>query len=198
MNSKSKKILIIVCLSLVALLVITTVCLACIKTQFYDGVFGSTDAKAQAITVYHGGKDNTYVEGSAEYNKIVDLYKGSSKENVLLNIFEGAYSFDKDIRSYNTSITLNNSENTLIVFNYGEEQTLKYDGKEYKDASGKSVTFRSLIVSVDNNTNYMKEIKVYVCKDTAGGISKITPSYAISTVSKQAKLYEYITSLELI
>lgn len=194
---KTKRILIIVCLSLIAALIVTTICLACIKSTFYDGVFESTSTQADMINVYKYGNSNAYDKNDEEYNELVKLYKNSTKENILLSIFEGAYSFDTSINNWTgSSVTLNNSENIYLAFNYFETQTLKYEGETFKN-NGNDVTFKSLIVTVTNDSNYMKEVNIYVCSNNATD-STITPSFVIKTVAKQASLIEYIKGLDIV
>ncbi len=194
--SKTKKIIIIVALSLVGLLIATTVLLACLPKQYYDGVFNTTTAKADYIGVYRNGYHNDYDNQSNTYKQIEKLYKASTKENVLLSIFEGTGSFDESIEKYTTNLTLNNSENIYIAFVYNDKQTLNWQGKPYK-VNNSEVEFDHLFVTVENDSNFMASISIYVCNDTGSNVTykSATPMYKITTVAKQHKLVEFINGL---
>ena len=194
--SKTKKIITIVALTLVVLLVTTTIVLAVVPKQYYDVVYRSTSATADYIGVYSGGKGNTYDKNSDQYAKVVELYKKSTKENLLLSIFEGSSKFKTSIESYTSNVYLNNSENTYVAFKFNEMQTLKYNDAAYKNTSGNEVQFDVILVSVTNDGNYMQSVNVYIGKETSNTI--VTPSYRIVTLAKQHELISYINSLELI
>ena len=194
--SKTKKIITIVALTLVVLLVTATIVLAVVPKQYYDAVYRSTSATADYIGVYSGGKGNTYDKNSDQYAKVVELYKKSTKENLLLSIFEGSSKFKTSIESYTSNVYLNNSENTYVAFKFNEMQTLKYNDAAYKNTSGNEVQFDVILVSVTNDGNYMQSVNVYIGKETSNTI--VTPSYRIVTLAKQHELISYIDSLELI
>lgn len=197
--SKTKKIVTIIVLCLVVVIVATTVTLALVPKKYYDAVAGSTDNKADSIAVFSGGRRNEYFYSDEEHKAVCDnivaRYEAGLKENVLLSIFEGTSKFKTSIESYTSTVQLNNSQNTYIQFNYNYSQTLKYNGKEYKDANNNPVTFNSIIVSVTNTSNYMQSVNVYIASDRTN--TTATPVVKITTLAKQYKLMEYINTLSL-
>ena len=193
--SKCKKIFAIIMLTLIVLLVAATIVLAVVPKQYYDAVYDSANGTVSNITVYHNGKNNSYFSDSEEYGKIVELYKKSSKENLLLSLFEGTLGAEPTIESYSTTLTLNNSENTYVAFKFSSTQTLKFKGETYKNTSGNSITFNAIVVSIGNDSNNLANVNVYICTSVAG--SSAVPQYKITTLAKQHELLTHIESLEL-
>ena len=193
--SKGKKIFAIIMLTIIVLLVTATIVLAVVPKQYYDAVYDSADGTVNNFTIYHKGKNNTYFSDTEEYGKIVDLYKKSSKENLLLSLFEGTLGAKPTIESYSTTLTLNNSENTYVAFKFNNTQTLKFKGETYKNKSGNSVTFNAIVLNVGNDSNNLETVNVYICTSVAG--PSAIPQYKITTLAKQHELLEYITTLEL-
>ena len=193
--TKGKKIFARIMLTIIVLLVTATIVLAVVPKQYYDAVYDSADGTVNNLTVYHKGKNNTYFSDTEEYGKIIDLYKKSSKENLLLSLFEGTLGAKPTIESYSTTLTLNNSENTYVAFNFNGTQTLKFKGETYKNKSGNSVTFNAIVVSVGNDSNNLATVNVYICTSVTG--PSAIPQYKITTLAKQHELLEYITTLEL-
>ena len=194
--SKTKKIITIVALALVACLVFITILLACLPKQQYDGVFASTNGAVRDVVVFKSGKvSSAYDKDSAEYNKIVELYKKGLKQNVLLSMFDGSLSFKAGIEAHTTNVELNSSVNTYVVFEYNEEQTLKWYGNEYHKSNGSNVTFNTIVVSVTNTSNTMQECNIYICTSRTDKVA--TPVYRITACAKQYDLYNYISTLPL-
>ena len=191
--SKTSKIVTICVVALVSLIVVATIVLAIVPKHYYDVVYSSTSGQAQNIQVYSKGKTNVYTSDSAEYASIVSNYKSGLKENLLLSLFEGSLGYKSSIDKYTTPISLNDANSTYVVFRYGQDQTLLFDGSQVKD-NDEPITFRYIVLSVTNDSNYVKSVNAYICTaatDTA------TPIYKLTTLAKQYQLLQYISTLAL-
>ena len=188
-----KKIIAIISGCLVAILLAVTITLACTKftaqTVVADGAF--------AIDIFKGSSTATMSlhEDDAEYAKIIELYKGSLKENNLSALFQGANSVDVEVKNEEVAVsTVTSKEDSYVLhFIYDEAKTLKVDNKDYVNPNSEtqeSVTYTGLYVVVNNSASYTT-YKVYLVNGSA-----TTSYWNVSLIAQQSKLYEYIGELK--
>ena len=196
-----KKIIGIIGGSLVAILLVVTIILACTTHTAYK----LDIAKPSFIEIYKGSetakltvvKDN--VDDEEVYNKIISLYNKSFKENNLSALFQGAKGFKKEVKNKQVQLSdiLNDaSGNFILHYRYSNgQQNLKIDGKDYVNPENKSekVTFTDLYIEVANTANY-NEFKVYLAVDPTEGPA--TESYwQVNLIAHQSDLYTYLSDL---
>lgn len=204
-----KKVFSIIALSLVGILVVTTVVLACVTTCFYTPINESYSSSIETVRVYYNGTNyGTYRKGStdggATFSKILKYQSTDAKQNVLISLFGGAYNFDSKITALKTgekTITLTTSGNNYLVFQVDGDPVLKFNGSPYYiDDDDTTVTINYLIVTANNTTDSLKEITTYVVTGTntiteSTSSATVTASYKITSIARQKDLVNYISSL---
>lgn len=194
-----KKTLTIVALSLIGLIIIATIVLGFVNTNFAQINIDN----ATSVTLYKDGKVNTYYKNddgvatntAQQYKEIADLYNKESKVSILTALFTGAYSTKADIVNENTTISNKISSGYWLVFEFDEEQTLKLNGKEYVDSTSTSsdpVTFTKVVLQV-TNTQGMQLVTAYICESSSASQA----TYTMSIYANQTALYEYINDAEI-
>ena len=194
-----KKTLTIVALSLIGLIIIATIVLGFVNTNFAQINIDN----ATSVTLYKDGKANTYYKNddgvatntAQQYKEIADLYNKESKVSILTALFTGAYSTKADIVNENTTISNKISSEYWLVFEFDEEQTLKLNGKEYIDSTSTSsdpVTFTKVVLQV-TNTQGMQLVTAYICESSSASQA----TYTMSIYANQTTLYEYINYAEI-
>lgn len=195
-SSKVKKIISIVIISLVLAITIATVVLALVPKKLYNPIASDYDYvtvyqkdSSQAYTVYPKDNDKTKINNISKY-----LDK-SLQDNILSSIFQGTSKFESKIVVESTTSVISNiaSGSTCLVFGYVEEQTLMFNGKEYKNTNAKdpekSITFNKLVMPLSNDKDFQERV-VYVMDNGSNS------SYQIKFLAHQSDLYNYIESLE--
>jgi hypothetical protein len=196
-----KKIIAIISSCLVAILLAVTITLACTK---FTAVSVVGDG-AMSIKLYKGESTETLElhQDDAEYAEIVKLQKASLKENTLSSLFQGATSFDYEVKSKEVKISeiTGNKEGTYVLcYVYGETQTLKIKGEKYvnpdadtEKGESTDITYKVLYVEVKNSANYT-EYNVYLANKATD-----TKSYHyVKLIAQQSDLYKYVGDLKYV
>ena len=194
-----KKTLTIVALSLIGLIIIATIVLGFVNTNFAQINIDN----ATSVTVYKDGKDSKFYKNddkvgsdtATQYKEIADLYNKESKVSILTALFTGAYSTKANIVNEYTTISNKTSSGYWLIFEFDEEQTLKLNGKEYVDSTSTSsdpVTFTKVVLQV-TNTQGMQLVTAYICESS----SSEQADYTMSIYANQTALYEYINNAEI-
>ncbi len=199
-TNKLKKILSIVILSVVLAITATVIILAVVPKRHYNPVERDN---VMVISVWRETVDNSYVRGeigSEEQNKIaneiLDLHEKSLKDNVLSSIFQGTSGFEPEVTKYgysDVSKELKKDATISVVLDFAEEQTLKFNGEEYKDTTAqttKSVKYSRAVLTVTNSSSFEKAT-LYLTDDN------FTSSYQIKFLAHQSELYDYIVNLNI-
>lgn len=189
-----KKILTIVALSLVGLLVVTTIVLGFIPSNFAQVSIN----EAVSVTYHNGSASQIYYKNTDAdtFNDLVELFDEQSKQSVLKSLFTGAYSNDPEVINETTSMSTKLTNGKWLVYRFDNAQTLYINGKEYEDktqSTTTTVTFKKLALSV-TETDGMELVTMYIF-DTE------TTSTATHTVKIYADLtatLNYINNLEII
>lgn len=192
-----KKVISIISIVLVALLVGTTITLACVKTKTFDGInaLGEYD-KISVVEVYKDGSTTAYQSFNSKVDKttidkIVKLHKDSLKDNVLSAMFQGALGFEAKFETLSSSISFSDivKDSTCILFKFDEKQNLKWDDEEIKNSSNKNVEYNQIVMRLNNSKNYA-DVAIYVLN------SSTSSSYKITVSAHQYELYKYISNME--
>lgn len=192
-----KKVISIISIVLVALLVGTTITLACVKTKTFDGInaLGEYD-KISVVEVYKDGSATAYQSFNSKVDKttidkIVKLHKDSLKDNVLSAMFQGTLGFEAKFETLSSSISFSDivKDSTCILFKFDEKQNLKWDDEEIKTSSNKNVEYNQIVMRLNNSKNYA-DVAIYVLN------SSTSSSYKITVSAHQYELYKYISNME--
>ncbi len=188
-----KKALTISALCFIAAIVITTIVLGFVNTNFAQ----FSVEQSVSVEVWKNNKNQLFYKdtNTDEFNEIVNLYNKESKISILTALFTGAYSVDANIENENTSMTNKITSGYWLVFKYDEAQTLKLDGENYKDKTSTStdpIKFTKIYLQV-TNTEGMSLVNAYVCDST----TTTTAKYTMSIYANQTALYNHITNLEI-
>ena len=187
-----KKIISIVALSLVGLLVVATIVMACVQYNSFSAV----NKDAGIITVIRTSSQTSFDADDKEYDKIYSLIEKSRKENALSTLFQGAFGFEPevDVKSNEQSMPTAVDGTYYIKFVYNEEQTLKINGKAYttNTTTKETLTYTIMYLEVKNAKDFT-EVNAYFGSNEAG--TKYT--YSVSMIAHQADLYSYINDIEI-
>lgn len=143
------------------------------------------------ITVYQTStKYGTFSpeSGTENYNKVYDAYNQSFGQNFLSALFAGQ---TKAASSQNASGQLSTttsapSYSTYLVLNFNAQKITVNGHKQ-------NVSVDQVIVQVQNTTTFA-DVKVYFKQ---AGTTGTTTYYYMTTLAKQAALYELITNLSI-
>lgn len=152
-----KKVAAIVSLSIIGILIIATIVLACNTVKY-----GVPCSKPTSVYVQY--KDNTSlkIENEDHLNKVYDLISSTSKEKAISALFNGNLNKKAEIVSAtSTGKTLPAASSYFVRFVYSEAQELKYGNKQFKDKDGKTYTYEELVFTI-NDVDGETETIVYV------------------------------------
>jgi len=197
-----KKILSISIIALVLALVVTTIVLAVVPKRLDNPIAEGYDM----ITVYQNGLERGYLydddknsKSNEVYSEIARLHSTSLKDNLLSALFQGTLNYELEVVNKNTTNALSvaKAEGTkAIVFTYlgDEKETLKINGKVYKDTStmtSKTVKFDQIIMPLNNSKNF-EQCTIYLVDSSTN-----RSNYQVRFLAHQSDLYNYIASLDL-
>lgn len=189
-----KKILTIVALCVIGVLVVTTMALGFINTDFAQVTIND----AISVTVHKGGtKTQIYYKDTdaEEYNKFVSMFNTQSEQSVLKSLFTGAYSVEPEVVNETIGMTSKLTSGYWLVYRFETAQTLKIDGKEYEDKSSADtkVTYKKLALSV-TETEGMELVTMYIFSD----VDSANSSHTVRVYANLAETYNYINNLEIV
>jgi hypothetical protein len=188
-----KKILTIVALSLVGLLIVTTIVLGFIPSDFSQ----LSVTEAYKVTYHKGPQFQVlYKDTNAdEFNKLVDLFENQSEQSVLKSLFTGAYSNEPSVKNEATSMTTKLTSGKWLVYRFDNAQTLYINGEKHEDKTqtDPTVTFKKLAMSVIE-TDGLQEVTMYIF-DTPNAT---TATHTITVYADLTATLEYINNLEII
>ena len=189
-----KKILTIVALSLVSLLIVTTIVLGFIPSDFSQ----LSVNEAVSVTYHKGAAHQVYYKNTdAEvFNDIVDLFEEQSKQSVLKSLFTGAYSNEASVKNEATSMTNKLTSGQWLVFKFDNAQTLYINGEEYEDkthTTTTTVTYKKLAMSVIE-TEGLEKVTMYIFDSQ----NATTATHTITIYANLTATLEYIDNLEII
>lgn len=185
----------IITLSLVAIMAVSVIVVAFIKTDYNQVALDDI----YEIHVYHNGADNIYSKSADTkvFNKILDLYKEGTKEVVLSSLFQGAYSKDAKAQGITRSESFSNittsTAKTSIAFRYSEPKTITVNGEVYKGIEGLSAIEYNYVLIVIENSTELTTITAYF-NDITDVNSGTTSNYRVTFVAQLHELYEYLTT----
>ena len=96
--------------------------------------------------IYVETSNNEYFASQEQIDKIVELVNEASKQNALTALFDGE--LGKKAELVSSKAILGNPTNFFVKYCYNTKQDLMVDGKAFKNADGKVVTFNELIFTV--------------------------------------------------
>ena len=148
-------------------------------------------SKPTNITVYQTStKYGTFSpeSGVENYNKIYDAYTKSFGQNFLSALFAGQTTVAANQKAGGqlSTTTTAPSYSTYITVNF-DAQKITVNGQK------QNVSVDQVIVQVQNTTTFT-DVKVYFKQ---AGTSGTTTYYYMTTLAKQAALYELITNLSI-
>lgn len=201
MKSKTGKILLTIGASLVGLLLIATIILAC--THYTATNIIST--KAYAVEVYKSGYEEfpsyVYETGNEKDKAIIDeIYakiEETTKENNLSAMFQGVRKFDvrvKQIQSNMEEVLDMANGSYYIKFMYNTTQDLVIDGENYvnpNSSTKETVKYDAVWLEVKNTSSFTS-YSAYLVNGTS---DEDTSYYRVDLIAQQSNLYSYIGGL---
>lgn len=187
-----KKILTIIALSIIAVLATTTIVLACVKYNFT--VIKLDDVAA--VTIYNGTNSELFdgdLAKKEQMNKVVDLYKKGSKQNLLNAIFQGNVGYKNTVsRTYSNELSskVGQSGTVAIELAFNQARNLILDGKEYKYEDKTTISYRYATILL-TNTNGVEEYTIYLYSAKSGSLSSYY--YKVTGLGSFTQLYNYVT-----
>lgn len=153
----AKKIGAIVSLSIIGILIIATIIMANVSIDYSINCAKPTD-----IRVMYGKTERVETE---DVDKIVSIISNASKEKSLTALFNGNLNKKAEIKvASSVGKTIPSSADYYVKYRYTNPQNLKDGNANYKDADGNTVTYESLLFTVDDNAEN-SVINVYVIQD---------------------------------
>lgn len=183
-----KKVLTIVSLSVVGVLLLTTIILACITV---GGV--PAYATPTGVVVYQHeilGKDIHRFNADESASKITSTMKKGVEQKLLPAIFEGTLHNMKVTTSASRSyVQRDNSEDSVVKFEF------KYNEKQTMTVNGTKIEYSSLIFEVkDSKTR--DTMKVYAIEPESSGSSGSVPYFTtIDVEGSFSSLYVLVRGL---
>lgn len=188
-----KKILTIVALSLVGLLVVTTIVLGFIPSNFAQ----VSVTEAVSLTYHNGSAHQIYYKGEdEEFDDLVELFEEQSKQSVLKSLFTGAYSNDADVVNETTSMTSKLTSGQWLVYRFDNAQTLYIDGEKYEDdtlGEENTVEYKKLALSV-TETDGLQLVTMYIFDSKDATVS----THTVKVYADLTATISYINELEII
>lgn len=179
---RKNKIILTVAYALSGILIALVVSLSLIKTNYAPNV-----NEPMIINFQYGAESNKGITGSKEnskddYDKYLNAYKNAFRESVMSGFFSGRTGFESYITSYDGTSTNKDPMKTLsgyiAKFTFGEDQTLKLNGKDYHPNTDttKTVVYKEMFFEISENDS-MKSHKIYFKSDDG-----TTVKYYVQTV----------------
>ncbi len=186
-----KKIMTIVALSLIGLLAVTTIVLACIQYNYNRLQL----SQVEYITIYNNGDTKTLFsdveEEKEEVNQLISLYKKAQKQNLLNALFQGNVNKEVEVtRSTTTNLNTTVKNAVAIQFYFEKEQKIMVGGKAYT-YNNNEVTYRYATIVLSNNHN-VEEYTLYF----SNNVSSTTTVYSITGLAHFADLYQYVVEYD--
>lgn len=196
-----KKIILTITSSLIGVLLIATIILACTHYTAY----GIVNDKVQLMEVYKTGyidvaKTYENAEGKDEVKTVLSKLEASRKENNLSTLFQGAKGFQPKVENKEVKvkeIVENNDGAYFVHFVYSNAQVLVFNGKDYVDkntTTKETVKYTELWIEVKNSSSFTS-YTIYLV-DQGLDSSRATSRYQVKCVAQQADLYAYIGTLK--
>jgi hypothetical protein len=191
-----KKLLLMIALTLCAIIGISVITLAFVKTDYNQISVSNIDS----IEVFHEGKKNEfYANGETSkdiYNTLRNKYINGSKEVILSSLFQGAYSSDAKAEIVKASTSFSTeSAKSYLIFEYTVPQTVKLNDKVYEDETkiteDKTVKYQAVTIEIINSKTLTEITAKFRDIDNIN-----TSTYQVKFIAKHADLYNYITELK--
>ena len=186
-----KKVLSIVALCLIGILAGTIIVFSCVNKD-YNLNLTNPDSISVYINKSYKESSEAYSLDSDDahkeiYNKILSLYNDSFKQKMMSAFFNGTLNEGVKITKEYRNLSSLTSTGTWLVFDYNlNPQTIKLNGKDYKDDSSYSKEYDKALVEVKNSET-MTTFTIYLAKRESDY------SYYHYTVrAKQCDLYNYL------
>ena len=181
----------IVALSLIGLLAVATIVLACIQYNYNTLQL----SKVEYITIYNNGDAKTLFgdveEEKGDFDKLISLYKKSQKQNLLNALFQGNVNNEVKVdRSPTTNLSTTVKNAVAIQFYFNEEQKIMVDGEAYT-YNNNEVTYRYATIVLSNNSN-VEEFTLYF----SNNVTSSTTVYSITGLAHFADLYQYVVDYD--
>lgn len=186
-----KKILTIIALSLIGILATTTIVLACVKYNY--NVIKVDDVSA--VTIFKGTNSEVFdadLGNKDQLNKVVDLYKKGSKQNLLNAMFQGNIGKKNTVdRTYSNELTskVGSSNTVAIELAFNNARNLTLDGKEYLYDGKTAISYRYATIIVTDSTD-IAEYTIYLYSSKNG--SQSSYYYKVTGLGAYHALYDYI------
>lgn len=166
-----KKIIPIIALSLIALVAIATVVMACITSSYRPNI------DAPDYITFSADSYQQQHEGDEVYNKVVEKFDSAFEESALNALFQGRLNESDEVVELAEAKKLS-SISDYIRFEYKTARKINYENTE--------ISYRSLIVELNSN-QAISEVKIYILEQ--GETSEV--HYYISSIANYAELNEY-------
>ena len=166
-----KKIIPIVALSLIALVAIATIVMACITSSYRP------DIDAPDYITFSADSYQQQHEGDEVYKKVVEKFNSAFEESALNALFQGRLQTSDEVVELADAKKLSSIAD-YIRFEYKTARKISYEGTE--------ISYRTLIVELNAN-KASSEVKIYILEQ--GETSEVT--HYISSIANYSELNEY-------
>jgi len=203
--TKGKKIALISVSAVIALVIITIIVLALVKTTFYSINVNNASSlrifiNGEEISIgactnpekYPPAANEEETAGQKIYRNIVENSKNNSQESILTCMLSGALSFEPSWELKETTKETIKEAEVVIEYIFDEQQVLKINDEVQKDNENNEIKYTRLMLEV-NMTSDLADTKMYLIEKNTDDKSKVVVNF----LSKQVDLYNYIKSLEV-
>ena len=139
----AKRIGAIVSLSVIGVLILATIIMACINVNY-----GIRCNKPSEIWVRYGS--NQEMQAIGHEDAIENYINNASKEKSLTALFNGTLGKKAEIKATNSKTISTNSEEFYVRYRYENSQKLMDGKKEFKTSSNQTVYYYDLVFTVKN------------------------------------------------
>ena len=186
-----KKVLSIAALCLIGILAGTIIVFSCVNKDFNLNLTNPDSISVyinKSLTenseAYSLDSDDAHKE---IYNKILALYNDSFKQKMMSAFFNGTLNEGVTITRESRNLSSLTNTGTWLVFDYNlNPQTIRLNGKDYKDDSSSSKEYDKVFVEVKNSET-MTTFTIYLAKRESN-----YSYYHYTARAKQCDLYNYL------
>ncbi len=179
----AKKVGAIVSLSIIGVLILATIIMACVNVNYSIRCNRPTE-----IWVSYGTESERNAAGHED--AIIKYINNASKEKSLTALFNGTLGKKAEIKATNGKTIPTNTDGFYVRYRYENAQKLMYGKKEFKTSSNQTVNYQDLVFTV-KNLNGTNLVNVYVVENHA---TPNTYNYYYELEADFAELFNYLNN----
>lgn len=179
----AKRIGAIVSLSIIGVLILATIIMACVKVNY-----GIKCNRPTEVWVSYGSEQERQATGHED--AIIKYINNASKEQSLTALFNGTLGKKAEIKATNSKTISTNNDGFYVRYRYEIAQKLMYGKKEFKTSSNQTLSYQDLVFTV-NNLSGTNVVNVYVIEDNS---KPNTYNYYYELEADFTDLYNYLNN----